>query len=1402
MGHLEGQALLLSQSPTWIDKLASWAQSGWPHAAIALTAAVWAAASRLAQPAAQPRPRTLLIVWKYELPIQLTRIAPIALLAVSHAYRDVAILAYGLTLGLARHASSPTRRRSTLRQVNFVYTAVFCLHLAARYLSCLRQGTHCHHSPVVTAATVFLALHVALLVVTPQRLSGSPSPEEECSLLGSCTYAWLDPVIWKGVTKRLDMSGMPALPWYNDPQLLFRRLQSARSVSRNTFRTILRFQGRHIMLMAAWCMAAQCFDNVAPFSMFKLLEYLAEPDAAVYRPGVWLALVFLGPVARSLCHQQYIFNSTRLVVRVKSAMTQELYSVALSSMQADTSSGRLLTLMAADIDGFLRARSAVMALAGISTGTLIAFFGMYRMFGWPSLVGMAILLLAIPVSVWLGRHIFKRQRLARKAQDSRISLIAEYLSSIRVVKYFAWEEYVSAQVGARRADEQKDLWRVSVLQALANQITQIFPFLALLIMFGLHVGLQKKPLTASIAFTTLYLVRNLRRNILQASQVARNVAGALVSLERLDEYFDTAVLKPKLPQGPLRMQNATVRRHELDPGLKDVSIDFVEGGLNVISGNSGSGKTTLLLSILGEIQLMEGSINAPEDIAYAPQTSWLQNLSIKANIVFGVESDQLWYNRIVDACRLRTDLAGLPEGEDTHVGENGASLSGGQKARVALARALYSRAPLLLLDDIFSALDAKTAAGIWEDCFCSRLLQGKTVVLVTQLPWIASQADLNIILDGGKIQKTEAHLGVVRRPIHAQVAEQVVQRERKDVDGPNIAARETQSALVDQETKASGHMGRLTFLHYMRYFGHPLFTVVCLACLAGCGLLTFVSAYWLSIWVEAYQHQGHVNAAYYLGIYAALTVSEIALFASLIILFEWGGWRAARMLHSEFIAAVTRVSLSWYRAIPVGRVTNRFAGDMASIDNSLSSVLRLSLESLSQLFFRLAAVSSIMPIFMLPALCTSLCGIVVAEMYTRTAVIVKRLTSSSQSPVFSQFADTLAGMSVIRARAGMARSFQEALAQKMSIYSRAFETSLDCNRWVAVRVDFITSLVVLLAGIIAISKAGVIGAGLVGFSLSNANDLSTTILVLVRSLNDLEVEMQSFHRVREYVKLAPEDQNDKPYPEEGLYSDGPCIPRDWPSSGEVEFRNVTVRYREDGPDILKDVNLKFRPGERVAIVGRTGSGKSTLVLSLLRFTHVVSGQILYDGLDITKVPRQRLRKALTVIPQEAVLFTGTVGSNMDPSGQTSPDALQRVLDYCHSVASFDDAEAESAIQLDTVVQAGGENFSHGQRQVLSLCRAILRHNRLMLFDEATANMDYVTDEGIQQILRAELDKEGERTLVTVAHRLRTVIDYDQVVVMGAGRVVEVGSPRELLAAKGPFHEMIQHSGEGHVLEDA
>ena len=295
----------------------------------------------------------------------------------------------------------------------------------------------------------------------------------------------------------------------------------------------------------------------------------------------------------------------------------------------------------------------------------------------------------------------------------------------------------------------------------------------------------------------------------------------------------------------------------------------------------------------------------------------------------------------------------------------------------------------------------------------------------------------------------------------------------------------------------------------MGYWGHPIFAIVCVVCLLISNIFTFASSFWLSIWVEAYEHKAHVDIAYYMGIFSLLSILEISSYAVIILFFEWGAWRASRTLHNDFIRAVMRVSLSWFKVVPIGRITNRFASDIAAIDGALSSMLRAALDAFLTLFFRVAAVSTIMPIFMVPALFTCFFGVVIGEMYTRTAVVIKRLTSSALSPVFSQFGDTLAGLAVIRARAGMSEAFRQDLAEKLRVWSASAEANYNCNRWVAVRVDFVTALVALCAGIIAVSKAGVVAAGLVGFSLTNANGLSQTILVLVRSMNDLEVEMQS-----------------------------------------------------------------------------------------------------------------------------------------------------------------------------------------------------------------------------------------------------------------------------------------------------
>lgn len=1116
----------------------------------------------------------------------MSRTAALAFLAVAffkgHAHVLNAILvAYIFILGLTRLAKDILWRQAALHQINFVIIAELIILITAQLLPCIEIDFQCTEDASILGATAALAVGLVVAMCTPRQwvqpqlgyeipgfqVPEEPAPEEETSWVNYyCTYQWLTPTIWKGTWGKLDMSGIPKLAWYDDPLYLLRQVQLARAASKSTLWTTLRFQRNELLLMAFWIGLAYIVENVAPFGMFKLLAYLDDPNSAIYRPWVWLLLTFFGPMTRSILFQGYVFTSTRLIVRIKSAMTQELYHRALESMELEddpfagkfddakdqkekenstksTSAGRLANLMAADVEAIFRARDMIIVLVGVPAGTIVSFIGLYRMLGWVSIVGVSVLVLATPISILLGKWMYRTQKKVRKAQDSRISLVTEYLASIKAIKYFGWEKPITEKIVECRAVEQKSLWGVSVLQVFINQVTQVFPYLSLLIMFGLHVTVDKRRLTASTAFTTVYLVKNIRRNIMMASYFARNFAGAMVAFGRLDKYFSSTVPLVRYPEGPLRIEKGCFRRNKKATfRLEDISLDFVQGGLNVVTGQSGSGKSTLLLAILGETYLEGGSITVPADIAYASQTSWLQNETIQDNILFGSPMEKVRYDRVVTACCLPEDLRELPDGDQTSVGENGTSLSGGQKARVALARALYSKAPLLLLDDIFSALDAKTSAGVWKYCFCGDMLKGRTVVLVTQVPWISAQADLAILLDRGQVRSAEPNIGVVRRPIKIAEAlggdaddssatevgtppEPDLQAASDALNDPDKVAQDVpKKDIVDQEAKASGKVSRWTVISYMGYFGHPLFAILSILGLFLANIFYFGANFWLSIWVEAYEGKGPVDVAYYLGIFAAFIFLEILAFGFIVITFEWGGWRAARRLHNDFIRSIMSVPLSWFKTIPVGRITNRFSGDMASIDGNLSGMVRQTLDIFMMIFFRLGAVSSIMPIFMIPGLITCFIGVLIGEMYTRTAVVIKRLTSSSQSPVFSQFADTLAGLAIIRARKGKAQGFGFDLADKLRIWSATAEANYNCNRWVGVRIDFVTSLVSLFAGIIAISKAGLVGAGLVGFSLTNANDLSNTVLYMVRAMNDLEVEMQSVcskSPKHEYLFKAP-----------------------------------------------------------------------------------------------------------------------------------------------------------------------------------------------------------------------------------------------------------------------------------------
>ena len=1161
---------LVTQAPSsWIYTVSNLVQSGWIQLGVTLFSVLFTTLAVLRTSRPQHQPWTggrqsikgSAIRLPFELCSQITRGATSALLIIAarrgHTHwANAAAVSYVFVLGLLRLVNNLEWRHIALHQINFVSVIALLLVTAGHWLPCVRYEVQCSFRGEVAASTVVLGLSLFVAFATPREwippspeqydvpesrrqafFERGPAPEETCSWLEYFwTYEWLTPTIWRGAKNDLPKEALPNVPWYDDPMIMLARVRKARAWGKTTIWTSLHLCRVELALMSTWIGTSYVFEVMGPLGMFKLLDHIENPGESTTRPWVWLLAMFFGPAIRSIMFQQYVFTSTRLIVRIKSALTQELYHMALNSMELEheetkldeksqkkqsiTTSGRLANLMASDIESIFRARDTIMMAVGIPLGTLANLVLLYNVIGWPSLVGTVILLIAPVMNVMIAKWLMGIQRKARKAQDYRISVVTEYLSQIRAVKYFAWEDAATERIQEARNAEQKQLWRASIFSAMSGVVSEVFPYMALFSVFLLAIFVDDRRLTGSVAFTTVTLIKNIRNKLSRVSWLSRSLSTALVAFGRLDSYFQSACAVEKYPPGPPQIQNGTFRRTpKATFQLKDITVEFVEGGLTAVTGPSGSGKTTLLLALLGETVKESGHVTRPGDVAYASQTAWLQNGTVKENILFTADFEQERYDRVIEACCLGPDLAELPSGDETTIGENGASLSGGQRARVALARALYSKAPMLLLDDIFSALDAKTAAHLWELCFCSQLLKGRTTVLVTQIPWIGSQADLVVELENGLIKSTEQHLGVVRRPISVARILTANSNEGDDteVDSESDGADKSKAKTKSDPTKRDdidAEMGnrlaaRLSVFSYMKYYGNsfmifaPVFTMLLAVIFTTGGNL------WLAFWTKAYNDHRIVDIGYYLGIYAAIAMAEVIADLGEFIMSRLSAWYAARTLHRELIDGVLRVALSWYQDVPVGRVVNRLSRDVSSLDGMLGDLVLIVMALIFELVFRIGSISSILPVFALPAAAMSVVGIVVGEMYTRTGVILRRLESSSQSPVFTQFTDTLAGLSVIRARNNMPAKFGDILADRLLLWAGTAEALYNANRWVGVRIDFATSLVSLGAGIIALTKSSTIDTGLVGFSLINASGLSGTILSLVRSTNSLEVELQS-----------------------------------------------------------------------------------------------------------------------------------------------------------------------------------------------------------------------------------------------------------------------------------------------------
>lgn len=1129
---------------------------------------------------------------------------------------------------------------------------------------------------------------------------------------------------------------------------------------------------------------------------------------------------------------------------------------------------QIMTLMTTDVDRVSEFAWHLFSLVDSPIEIAIGTFFLYHLLGVSCFFGLAVACLFLPLNHLAGKIVVGAQENLMKARDERVALMNEILGGIRMLKFMAWERNFEARVLKVREKELKFQKLNYTIETLWNAIWNGSPILVTLVSFWHYAVVRKMPLTPSVAFTSIMVFTEMKFALNALPETFINMLQSLVSLRRIEKYLNGGEVKaiPSLDRQDkiIALQSCTLtwpQDRSMSSAassvastprqkfvLTDLTLNFPEGELSLVCGKLGSGKTLLLLSLLGEADVLAGQLLCPRSpsnllasyaesvitkdkwivqgsTAYVPQAAWLRNASIRDNILFNLPYDEERYRKTLEVCALLSDLDILEDGDESEIGERGVNLSGGQKARVSLARAVYSRASILLLDDVLSAVDAHTAFHLYNECLKGELMQGRTVVLVSHhVQLCAPGAKYIIALDNGRLQfegSSEAFLAssIMKTLLQStdntpktdeEEKEELIKAEEKVLAMPEKngeTSSETSSTviaptpaevkkerkaprkLVEEEKRAIGRISRDIWETYIWACGGGWYWTIFMSILIAASLSPVIENGWLRYWSARPADEGANNPVYYITVYAiingvGLVVSTVRWF----VLYK-GSIHASTVLYKRLLETILFANIRFHDTVSRGRLLNRFGKDFEGIDSSLSDNFGRSIIYGLSATTTLVTVSVIGgPPFVVAAVILGLIYWNVAKVYGQTSRDMRRLDSVTRSPLYSIYGETISGVTIIRAF-GASSKFLRDMLRCVDTNSNPYYWMWGVNRWLSVRFNLVSSGIVGATGLVCLVTPG-ISASFAGFALAFASTITGDLLFMVRRFVGLEQSMVALERVKEYSELKRE-------PPEFIE---PRPPASWPSRGAIKCEDLVIRYAPDLPDVLHHLNFQINPGEKVGILGRTGSGKSTLALSFFRFVEPTEGRILIDDLDTSKIGLTDLRSRLTIIPQDPTVLSGTLRSTLDVFGEYDDADIYEALRRVHLIPSADTpAEAADAVNanvfrdLDSVVSEGGENFSTGEKQLLCMARAILKRTKVLVMDEATASVDYATDELIGKTIRQEF---AESTILTIAHRLRTVIDYDRVMLLDEGRIIEFDKPSTLLSdPSSKFYALCKATGK-------
>ncbi|KAI9449923.1 hypothetical protein BJY52DRAFT_1192187 [Lactarius psammicola] len=1120
--------------------------------------------------------------------------------------------------------------------------------------------------------------------------------------------------------------------------------------------------------------------------------------------------------------------------------------------------GKMNNLVSTDLENIVGGRDFLFLVLYFPLQVVMCVWFLYNILGWSAFVAMVVMVALFPIPGTVAGKIQKVQREAVKRTDARVQAATETMGILRMIKLFGWEPKIAARLDEKREQELQYIRLRQILGLINGNIKWfVASFLECLLIssnrhswkmivtYVTYTAIMKRALTPSTVFSSMAVFDLLRDQLHTIFWMIPMFIQGRVSLDRVNDFLhDTELLdefadaekgsKRVMPtdasqfdQDVIGFQNASFTWSNddadgtLTPSLRRFTLRvhgellFKRGCFNLIIGPTGSGKTSLLMALLGEMHFVPMSPDSwyhlPRSggISYAAQESWVQNETIRDNILFGTPYDEERYNKVIYQCGLQRDLSLFDAGDKTEVGEKGLTLSGGQKARVTLARAVYSSAQILILDDVLAALDVHTARWIVEKCFQGDLIRGRTTLLVTHNIAMASPlADYVVSLGrDGLIASRGSVSDALKKDktLAKELADgaRAIKDDKKKIDAEELdeTTKPADGKLILAEEIVEGHVSWdavKLFINGLRGTHPVLFWMLFVGGLLLSSIFMTMQTWFMGYWAEQYDiyPPEQVNVTFYLTVYGLILLTATTSYSMGYAVYVFGAVRASRSIHRNLIESVLGTTLRWLDTTPTSRVITRVTQDIRALDGPVSNefidVIDLSLA----MFIKFVAVVYLTPVFSVPGVAIAFLGAWLGRVYMKAQIAIKREMSNAKAPVLGHFGASVAGLTSIRAY-GAQHAFREESYRRIDRYSRAGRSFYNMNRqvqftrWISLRIDFLGGLFAagLAAYLIYVPRERSLPSD-TGFSLTMAIGFSGMILWWVRSLNEFEVNSNSLERMHSYINAEQEPKPTK----QGI------PPAYWPASGDLRVEKLSARYSLDGPKVLHDISFHIKSGERAAALDQRNSrshGKrkgirsqfdrfskrrllntlqSSLTLSLLRCIFA-EGSVYYDGRLTSSINLDALRSSITIIPQIPELLSGSLRENLDPFSQYDDATLNGAL-RASGLFSLQSDDEDGRITLDSQIASGGGNLSVGQRQILALARAIVRGSKLLILDEATSAIDYKTDTIIQTSLRNEL--KGDVTLITVAHRLQTIIDADKVMVLDAGRIVEFDKPSELL----------------------